>query len=81
MKKFLIHYSGFDSKCKTHKRKIEDYFIIERGSIGAVTRYLNELGADNTKGLTFNVYDVTLTITKDIEKRLNELTIIKTYQF
>ena len=79
MKKYLIHYIGNDPKCP--KRKIEDYFFLERGSIGAVTRYLNESGSENLQGLKFDVYDVTLLDTKNIISRLDTLPIIKTYQF
>ena len=79
MKKYLIHYIGSDPKCT--KRKIEDYFFLQRGSIGAVTRFLNEAHLNDLKGLTFNVYDVTLLNTKNIIERLDTLTIIKTYQF
>lgn len=79
MKKYLIHYIGSDPKCA--KRKIEDYFFLERGSIGAVTRYINESGDENLKGLKFDVYDVTLLDTKEIINRLDTLPIIKSYQF
>lgn len=79
MKKFLITYKGVDSKCAN--RKIDSYFFLERGSIGAVTRYINESGDENLKGLKFDVYDVSLLNTKEIINRLDTLPIIKSYQF
>ena len=79
MKMFLIHYEGVDPKCT--KRKIEDYFFLERGSIGAVTRFINEAGEENTKGLKFDVYDVTTLDRKEIINRLDTLKPIKSYQF
>lgn len=76
MKEYLIHYKGVN-----RNRETESYFFLERGSIGAVTRFLNESHPDDLKGLTFNVYDVTLIRTKDIMNILDTLAIVKTYHF
>lgn len=76
MKKYLIHYKGVN-----RNRETESYFFLKRGSIGAVTRFLNESYPDDLKGLTFDVYDVTLMNTKNIMDILDTLTIVKTYKY
>lgn len=76
MKKFLVTYRGVYRNGNT-----DGYFFLEKGSIGAVTRYINEAGEENTKGLKFDVYDVTNQCTVGIINRLEELTIIKTIQY